>query len=126
MFSKTDIYRFTPPGQEGDVFADPLALRRALLVGTSGRCWEWAQKAKKLEEAVAAEAGQDEPSLARRAEYSDQLAEVEGWLVGAAMQAFGLTPVDPATGHGCTELGALQLLYDFLGWLEGKGGRSGT
>lgn len=126
MFTKTDIYGFELPGVEGRRYLDPLAVRRDLLVGTSGRCWEWARDAKQLEADLAAvgDAPGDGPA-AQRAEWSARLADLEGRLAPAAMRAFSLEPVDPETGFGFTELTALELLYDFLGWIEGKGGRPG-
>lgn len=127
MFDPTDIYPVHLPGVEGARYLDPLAVRRDLLVATSGRCWEWARQARQLADDLAAlgDAATDE-AAAQRAEWSARQAELEGPLAGAAVRAFGLAPLDPETGFGFTETTALGLLYDYLGWLEGKGGRPGV
>lgn len=118
------VYSFDLPGL-GIVFVDPLAVRRGLLVATSGRGWEWAQQARDFDRAITAlpetpPQGEEEQYAARKAEYSMRLAEIEGRLVAAAYQAFDLTPVDKTTGHGVTEQIMLAVLQDYLAWMEEK------
>lgn len=127
MFNEKDIYEYELPVLGDKRLADPLVLRRMILQGTSGRAWEWAKAAKAYEKQLA-EVGdqQGEEADAKRAEFSTRQAELEEWLAGAAMQAFGLEPVDPATGFGVTETAALRTLYDFFAWLEKKDVRSGV
>lgn len=120
MFSKTDIYPFEAPDGEAR-HLDPMAVRRSLLVGTNGYCWAWVRQAREYETALAGEADDD-----KRAEWASKQAELEGYLANAAMQAFGLEPVDPATGAGATEVFALGALYDFVRWLEAKKAPTGT
>ncbi len=124
MFKETDIYKFDVPGI-GEVNADPLRLRRGLLLATSGRCWEWAQRAKEFEDLIdgipaVAAPGEEEKVAAQRAEWSTRLAELEGLLVKGAYLAFGFAPIDPATGEGQTEGVVLGVLQDFLEWIEQK------
>lgn len=124
MFGKTDIYSYATDELPEGVFVDPLKLRRKLLSATSGRCWEWAKRVKEYESQLAKIKDQaGETPEAQRAEWSKDMAELEGRLAEAAMTAFGLNPVDPETGLGVTEMTALELLNDFLGWLEKKGER---
>lgn len=120
MLTKTDIYEFEPI--EGTtLYADPLMLRRRLLQETHGRCMEWAKRAKTLQSDIDAIGdGDDEESKAKRAEWSRQLADLDGHLANATFEAFGFERVDPSTGFGMTELGALEVLYAFLEWLEKK------
>lgn len=115
-----EIYVFDLP-QHGRFYADPLVIRRGLLLVTSGRCWEWAGQARLLEQNLdkCAE-GDDVESIASRAEFSMQLADIEGKLAEAAFQAFGLPKIDKSTGQGISEAVALGLLQDYLGWVEEK------
>lgn len=119
MFSKTDIYRYSV-GTYGEFAADPLLLRRRILIASAGHCYEMACQAKEYEEKMAevGDAVGDEAD-AKRAEFSMRLAEVEGKLVAIAFEAFNLVPVDEK-GRGVTELQGLELLYDFLDWLDQK------
>ncbi len=120
MFSKTDIFEYELPGH-GRLYADPLAVRRGLLRASDGRLWEWAQAARQVGELVGQSA--DDPTdagAARRAEFSTSQSELEGRLADAAYAAFGLPPINAATGQGVAEAVALDLLQKFLGWMEEK------
>ena len=125
MFTKTDIYHYAIDGF-GEFFADPLSLRRRLLVASSGRCWEWAKQAKAYEQQLAKLGEED---VDGRAEWSMRLAEVEGKLVDVAFQAFNLPAIEPdADGQpsGVSELAGLELMYRFLEWLDEKKGEPGS
>lgn len=117
MFTKTDIYQFEVPGH-GKFYMDPLALRRKALVASSGRCWEWANQVAEYDKLIQG-ADQAEDPAATRAEFSMRQAELEGKLVAVAFETFNLAPLDDQ-GHGVTELVGLELLYDFLDWLDQK------
>lgn len=121
MFGKTEIYSYATDDQPEGVYVDPLKLRRKLLTATSGRCWEWAKKVKTYEsQLVQIKDLAGETPEAQRAEWSKDMAELEGRLAEAAFAAFELAPIDPETGLGVTEMTALEFLNDFLGWLEKK------
>ena len=66
MFGKTDIYPLAMP--DGTTrHLDPMAVRRALLVGTGGHCWGWIRKVKEYEKALAGGGDDDQ-----RAEWASQ------------------------------------------------------
>lgn len=119
MFDKTDIYKFTVPGH-GDkpYYLDPLMLRRKALIASSGRCWEWVNKVAEYDRLLEGAASTPDPEAAR-AEFSMRQAELEGKLVQVAFETFDLVPIDD-NGHGVTELAGLEILYDFLDWLDQK------
>ena len=100
----------------GSRYADPIQIRRDLLIASGGQVWQWAAEARAL---------QDQMSVAlegdQRAILAVRLAETEGRLAAAAYQAFDLPPVNPNTGAGVPEEEMAAILKGFLGYAEGKG-----
>jgi hypothetical protein len=121
LFAETDIYKFEVPMHDGEICCDPMKIRRDLLTATSGRCWEYADTARKIENSLTLfpEADVSEKAVASRAELSLRLAEMEGKLADAGMVVFGLEPVDQQ-GVGHTETLALRLVKDYLAWVSEK------
>lgn len=114
-----EIYKLSLQGY-GEFARDPLALRRAALIASSGHCWEWAKQAEAFESQLLELGNTDSVEAnAQRAEWSMRQAELEGKLVEVAFKTFGFVPLDEQ-GHGVTELEALNALYDFLAWLDEK------
>lgn len=128
MFAKTDIYRYEVPSI-GPFVADPLELRRRILMASSGRCWEWAKQVKEYEKMLAnvGDAEGEKPA-AERAEFSMRQAELEGHLAQIARSAFNLPEITVQNEQviGVTELAALEVLYEFLAWLDQKKGQPGS
>lgn len=120
LFAETDIYEMDIPGH-GPVMCDPMTLRRNLLLTTSGRCWEYADTARKIENslAICPSEDQSEKAIATRAELSLRLAEVEGQLVDAGYRVFNLEPVN-SEGDGVSETAVLRLIHDYLTWVTEK------
>jgi hypothetical protein len=122
LFAETDIYVVDVPGV-GQCHFDPLEIRRRLLEESDGRCWQWAQQAGQLQarlDEIEGSEATDETTVAKKAEWSMQLASIEGDLATTAFAAFRLTPIDINTGLGFTETTALRALQDFLAWMEQK------
>jgi hypothetical protein len=101
------------PAALPDAKFDPLSVRRTLDVHTGGRL------------AAAVEAWSaglprgdglgDVRPAPRTPDETVEAAKAEAVLVAAARQAFHLPPFPEAT-----DAAALELLFDFLGWLEKK------
>lgn len=126
LFGKREIYQVDFDGQEQPVFYDPMAVRRHLLTQTSGRCWQLFSDARAMELTLLETTGDSEQDTAIRAELSMRLAHLEGELADAGYHAFGLDPIDSQTKEGITETQVLQIVKEFLGWIEEKKGSAGS
>lgn len=104
---------YSPEGS--DQKFDPLALDRALTVASGGRLNDLLKQWQPVPE------GQGDVSPDGIARDAVARAEAETELALIARKAFGV-PEFPAA----TDAHALELLCDFLWWMEGKGGRGET
>lgn len=123
------------------MYEDPLKVRRGLLEYTDGRCWEYASDLSTMtDELVKLREQQAMLQMGAANENAEQAAErirveatvrmqtiaiakLEGVLAKAAIEAFEFQPLNPEDGKGVTELEALEVLTQFLGFAEGKGER---
>lgn len=124
---------FTYVIQDQTIYDDPLRVRRKLLAATHGRAWTYLHDLTRLKDALrTAEAGAEtartgdnreefERAEAQVAIHVVEVANLEGLLAEASMAAFDLSPLDPATGEGVTELEALNVLMQYMVFAEGKG-----
>ncbi len=91
-----------------EVRADPAAAYRAFVLAASGDPDpDLAAAAKRPVEGEKEDAGDRVARL-----------EAEGRLADATARAFALPAYDPQTGQGHTESELLDLMDQFLGWLE--------
>jgi hypothetical protein len=123
-FSETDIYGYSMSGDDGQmIYEDPLAIRRTLILETSGRIDQIVSECKRASEGIA--------ELIKIPQHNDQqaamvadlycrVADHEKTLIKASYMAFGADPVDSQTGDGITETKALRLLLDFVRWCQEK------
>ena len=122
MFANREIYAVTLEGLTEKIHFDPMAIRRTLLIQSSGRCWQWVQDAnaivKQLDEILPED--ESEQAKALRAELSMRLSIIEGDLADAGYHAFNFEPVDLTTGQGVTETQMLKILAEYIGWVELK------
>jgi hypothetical protein len=103
----------SPTGQK----YDPLRVDRLLTIATKGRLNEWVT----LRNVVHGGEYVGDVSRDGRVQTLLAAAEAELGLADAARSAFGL-PDFPAV----TDAEALETLYHYLGWMEGKGETAGT
>lgn len=133
------IYKYTVAGSER--FGDPLVLRRRLVQAGRGELDEILDAAEAAEgesegpppamflpqdgstptpeqvaKAIAISKGFE---AARREDACEKRAKI-------IYEAFQIQPLNETTGEGVTEAEALQLLWDFLGWLEGNASPAGS
>lgn len=87
-------------------YADPLRIKRLLQIATDGN----------FDNLVDDQRGSDEVKKA----------VANGILAESTAAAFEFTLVDPDTGEGATEDEAIDLLRDFLTWIEKKNMSGGT
>ncbi len=87
-----------------EIHGDPAALRNALVLETRGRV-------NQLLRDYYARVGEDDAALAKQAAAASV-------LLPAVRRVFGLKPLDPATGKGCTDDDADQVLCDFQNYLS--------
>lgn len=107
---------YAPPGHPaGDAKFDPLALDRALVRATGGKL------ADLLRQHAAGSDGLGDVSPEGQAANALMSADAEEQLVRAARAAFAL-PDFPA----CTDGAALDLLWHYLAYMEGKGSAGAT
>ncbi len=85
------------------VHGDPAVLRRGLILATGGRV-------NQLLRDYYARTATDEAVLKQAAAASA--------LLPAVREVFGLKPLDPATGEGCTDDDADRVLCDFQNYLS--------
>lgn len=95
-----------------DAFADPLKVRRGLLLASGGHIDDWW-------EAVCQPKTFEDGNL-NPAYQPLKIAELEGKVCNAVRAAFDLKPVDPATGTGAMDSYCLYLMEAFLDWYEKK------
>ena len=100
---------------ERAVFADPLELRRRLVIAAGG------DLASLAEAALPPEGGPPEAPEATLAR-----AEAQGRLAAVVREAFRLKPFDPDTGRGVTEAMCWRVWDDFHEGLEGNGPPPGS
>jgi len=112
-FSENEKKIYHPPGS--DKAFDPLQLDRTLTIRSGGN----------LNALVAARnakyAGLGDISQEGRRRAEVDCAEAELALASIARDAFGLPPFPD-----CLDAQALEYLFHFLEWMEGKGERAGT
>lgn len=115
------------PATRPDLAFDPLAVDRALVIATNGKLSDLVAEAYpplvddgqggKVEGGDISAEGQALSKLTKRA--------AEGPLADAARKAFGIAafnPQDPNTTDGAV----LEILLDYLWWMEKKGKRGET
>lgn len=106
---------FTVPGPKFPGRYDPLRVDNDLLIATRNRLPEL------IELIRSAGQGTGDVSRAGRDQAQVERARAEIELADAARLAFKL-PESPE----CLDAEALEILYQFLGWMEGKGETAGT
>ena len=106
----------------GDIYADPVQIRRDLLRISEGRIWQMASAARQIQDRLEelSKAEQSEQREAEEASLTVQLVELEGSLVGCAYRAFDLPPIDRGTGAGVPESEMAAVLRSYLGYAEKK------
>ena len=100
---------------EGRGKFDPLRVDRLLQVETRGRL----HLLVSLRNMAAGGLGDVSPE--GKAQTALEAADAELQLADAARKVFNLPPFPE-----CTDADALEVLYHFLGWMEGKGETAGT
>lgn len=103
---------YSPRGS--DKKYDPLAVDRLLTIHTGNRLNELVS----IRNALSDDRG--DVSVEGRRKAAVEAAQAELTLADASRKSFDLPPFP-----GCTDAQALETLYDFLGWMEGKGTRVG-
>src|SRR5690606_5376464 len=107
MYTESQRKIFGPinPGDGQPIYLDPLAVLRTLTEELGGD----------PNEAIAVYNGTAEGST------PVAQAKAEGELVRASRRALQLVDFDPYSGEGATDQDALDLLHNFLSYLEGNG-----
>lgn len=82
-------------------YHDPLHVRRALYLGSSGEFNEWLVAQRDKDVAVAFTTHEK--------------------LLPVVREAFGFAPLDTNTGRGVTDEEVIRAMSAYLRWLEGKG-----
>jgi hypothetical protein len=120
------VYRYHNGAKE--VFADPLVLRRKMIQAGRGELNQILREA--VEPAAPTEEGADSGDAGGGGGVgvADECVRLQAQERRAQIvyEAFGLVPFDPETGGGVTEIEAIAVLHDFLGWLEGNASRAGN
>lgn len=122
------VFQYTHDGVTQ--YADALKVRRILLNKTDGRAWTYIRDlaaTKDAKELIDKETENEDGSPvtpeqreARHAIARVQIANLEGILATAAIEAFEFAPFNPEDGSGCTELDALILLQQYMEFAAGK------
>ena len=99
------------------VYADPIAVLRALKLATRGRLSKLIEEANAINPVPGPDAAPP-PDPEDPRHLTALLAR--GGLAGAVVSAFGLPPFDPMSGQGTLEEEALDLLRAFLEWQHAK------
>jgi hypothetical protein len=140
MYTETDrkVFRYLltfPDGQTIPRYADPIAIRRNLLLATGGKLHKLLEDANKdivqiddsLREGSAEwQAAVESSRLPEDSPERLQALQARGILAQAACMAFQLPPFDSMTGEGVLEEESIAILAEYLIWLEAKkksGGR---
>lgn len=108
MYHESERLVFGPyhRGDGVEIYADPLAVNRAIVKALKGD-----------HNRVLAELSH---------EVEDVRLEAEGQAVDAARPAFGMHPFDPETGAGVTDKEVLDVLCQFCEYLEQKKSQLGN
>ena len=117
-------YETSPGGSKR--YVDPMIVRRALLRLSGGQWRHWREscaepKFEKLPEGM--DPTQAAMERARRDAERFSALDAQERIEAAVIEAFGLTPFDPATGKGCTMARVWEVLGTYEEWLE-KNARS--
>ena len=120
MWQEQDRQIFAYFANGAQLWADPIRAHRLMLQHTAGKLNDLIAKANK-----GAKTEHQMPAEPGTVEYVQAL-EAKGILAEAATAAFGLMPFDPATGQGTLESEALDVLIQFLAWLDQKKTTGGT
>jgi hypothetical protein len=108
------------PGGQRKVFADPLAIRRRMIVAGGGYLNEVLREAGTPDP----DASQGEQPLEPAAILVREQARENRYKI--VCEAFGLIPVDETSGEGITETEAMAILGEYLDWLSGESKPGGT
>jgi hypothetical protein len=92
------IYGPYPKGDGTEVFGDPIAIYRRLVIGTVGEHNELLKRT--------------------RSEDEQERLEAEENLLPVAREALGMLPFDQETGNGATDREVLVVLRHYVGWMN--------
>src|SRR5262249_33606143 len=115
MFFEEHERTIYSPALQPDKRFDPLAVDRALVVATGGQL----DKLLKLWQPVTTDQG--DISAEGQAQAKVEYAKAEEVLCAAARKVFGIPAFPEAT-----DAVALEVLVDYLRWMQGKGSRGET
>lgn len=116
MFSEQDRQLFVYHDGEKEVHADPLDIRRKLLQASVGAFYRWLSHARDVE----APLGPDGKEVEEEPMVVLGRLDAQDKVLAAARHAFGLAPLDPATGKGCTEAMVRRVLHAWATLMEGE------
>lgn len=114
MFSDDDRKIFEFSDGTKTIKADPLVIRRKLLVASAGEFWDLLAQGHRP-----ADAGKEALEIVMAREDAQEK------VVLCVRAAFDLPPVDPGTGQGCTEAMCWAVLGRYLDLLEGNAPAAG-
>lgn len=121
MFFEDHLKRvYTPAHPKFSTPHDPLRVDLVLTVESGNRLNELVTLRNTARQGKGEETGDVSPGGRREAAVEGARAELE--LARIARVAFGLPPGI----EECTDADCLEVLYDYLGWMEGKGSKAGT
>lgn len=131
MYSEREreIFWYEMPPGSGKRCVDPLVIRRALLRLSGGQWRTWRNGAVEPEfEKLPEGLDPQQVAMERARRDAERFASLDAQerCEQVVIEVFGLTPLDVATGKGCTTADVWEVIGAFEEWLEKNGKSTGS